>query len=140
MTIKASPKVLRYESHNSFGMHDDTISIHLGQLGVSSPVIPGLFPDGFQIEVTIKNGTPALINRGTFPLVVYKNTGEGGMETNVISQDDSIQFKIDEYFRFAVTVFSPSGNPLTLDVNLKVWAVVNTNGYDHALNITPRIV
>lgn len=135
---KSSPKVLLFASHNSFEMVGDTINIHLGQLGVSSPVIPGLFPDGFQIEVKIENGTPTLVNQGKFPLIMFRNLVEGSMETNVITQGSSAELVLEENSRFAVTVFKPSGDPLTLDIRLKVSSVINTNGYNYVLYINPR--
>jgi len=122
-------------------MYDDTIKIHLGQLGITSPLIPKLFPHGFMIEVSVDpQGVPTLTNLGEFSLIIYDTISEGGLETTVLLQGEHDELKMDNFSHFTVTVFSPAGNPLSMVVYLKVWEIQKNDGCNYELVINPKLV
>jgi len=103
-------------------------------------VIPGLYPTGFMISVTVDgNGTPILTNNGAFPLIIYKKASSNELRTTVVLSSKNIELELNDYLQFAVTVFGVHLNPLVMTINLKVQPVVNTNGYNYCLYINPNI-
>lgn len=117
-----------------------TIIIHGGgyRSNGQNVQIPYIHPDKFEVTVEfVDSDKYAITVTGQLPLIIYDhNSIKGVLKTKILHRLDSLTTKDQENVYFSCPVFSQTGKPKLLTMQIKTW-MSNTGP---CLTIYPKII